>query len=70
MDLSPTYVNPPLLPFAKVAIDVHITGLPLPPSHGDSPHMVSVTHLHQQSAEREKFRGLDVNTAHTFVNAW
>jgi len=50
-----------------VAIDVCITGLPLLPSGGDSTHTVSVTTLHK-SAEREKFRGPNVNTDRTFVN--
>jgi hypothetical protein len=36
-------------------------------SSGDSSYMVWVT-KHQQKAEREKFRGPSVNTAHTFVN--
>jgi len=36
-----------LLPFAKVAIDIQIMGLPSTPSDGHSIHTVSVTHLHQ-----------------------
>jgi len=46
LDLSPTYVDPPVLPFAKAANDVHILGLSLPPSGGDSTHMV---HFHHYS---------------------
>jgi len=36
LDLLPTCIDPPLLPFAKAVIDVCIMGLPLPPSGGDS----------------------------------
>jgi hypothetical protein len=65
--LAPTYVSSPLLPFARVAVDVHVTGSFYPTSSGDSSYMVSIT-KHQQKAELEKFRGPSINTAHTFVN--
>jgi hypothetical protein len=59
-------VPSPLLPFARVAVNVYVTGSFYSTSSGDSSYKVSVT-KHQQKAEREKFCGPSVNTAHTFV---
>jgi len=58
---------PPLLPFAKVAVDVHITNSLRLPSDGDQNYMVAITH-HLQKGDREKFCGLSISSASTFVN--
>jgi len=67
VECCPTYVSPPLLPFAKAAVDVRVTGSFYPPSGGDSSYTVSVT-KHHQVAEREKLCGPNVNTASSYVN--
>jgi len=67
IECKPSYVSPPLLPFAKVAVDVRITNsFPLP-SDGDPNYTVAITH-HLQKAEREKFHCPSVSSASTFVN--
>jgi hypothetical protein len=40
LDLAPTYVSSPLLPFAKAAVDIHITSSFSSQSVGDSSYMV------------------------------
>jgi hypothetical protein len=43
LDLAPTYVSSPLLPFAKAAFDVHVTNSFSSQSVGDPPYLVSIT---------------------------
>jgi len=66
--LLPTYAVPPLIPFAKAAIDVTITGSLQPAVTGGDSHSYtgSVTR-HHQTAESKKFRGRDILTARTCV---
>jgi hypothetical protein len=55
------------LPFAKAAIDVHVTNSFSSQSVGDSSYTVSIT-KHLQKAEQAKFCGLSVSNTSTFVN--
>jgi hypothetical protein len=64
---APSYITPPLLPFAKAAIDVNVINSFSSQSVGDSSYTASIT-KHLQIAEKEKLCGPPVNTAHTFVN--
>jgi hypothetical protein len=56
LNLVPTYVSSPLLPFAKAAVDVHVTNSFSSQSVGDLSYMVSIT-KHLQKAEQAKFHG-------------
>jgi hypothetical protein len=67
LDIAPSYIAPPLLPFAKAAIDICVTNSFSSQSVGDSPYTASIT-KHLQIAEKEKFHGPSVNTTHTFAN--
>jgi hypothetical protein len=67
LNLVPTYVSSPLLPFAKAAVDIHVTNFFSPQSLGDSSYMVSII-KHLQKAEQAKFCGPRVSTTSTFVN--
>ncbi len=67
LDLVPTYVSSPLLPFAKAAVDVCVTNSFSSQSVGDSSYTVPIT-KHLQKAEQAKFCGPSVSTTSTFVN--
>jgi hypothetical protein len=53
---APSYITPPLLPFAKAAIDVNVINSFSSQSVGDSSYTASIT-KHLQIAEKEKLCG-------------
>jgi hypothetical protein len=67
VNLVPTYMSSPLLPFAKAAVDTCVTKSFSSQSVGDSSYTVSVI-KHLQKAEQAKFHGPSISTASTLVN--
>jgi hypothetical protein len=67
INLTPTYANPPIIPFSQLAIDVTITP-PLPITDGDDPSTYAASAInHHQQYERKKFGGRSINTDNSYV---
>jgi hypothetical protein len=67
INLTPTYANPPIIPFLQLAIDVTITP-PLPITDGDDPSTYAASAInHHQQYERKKFGGRSINTDNSYV---
>jgi hypothetical protein len=67
INLTPTYADPPIIPFSQLAIDVTITP-PFPITDGDDPSTYAASAInHHQQYERKKFGGRSINTDNSYV---
>jgi hypothetical protein len=67
INLTPTYADPPIIPFLQLAIDVTITP-PFPITDGDGPSTYAASAInHHQQYERNKFGGCSINTDNSYV---